>query len=53
MPSVSKRLRHTRVAHALIKRDRRTSNKETELEIRTLTYNVMNKRRLMRMRIRR
>ena len=46
MPSVGTRLRHTMDANTLIKRDRRTSNKEREMEIRTRTIS----RRIKRMR---
>ena len=46
MPFVSTRLRTTMVANAWIKRDRRTSNKERERKIRTITT----KRRIQRMR---
>ena len=52
MPSVSTRLRNTMVAHAWIKRDRRTSNKEREREIRTRTKKRRIKRRMRRRRIR-
>jgi hypothetical protein len=51
MPSVSTRLRNTMAAHACIKRDRRTSNKEREREIRTITNNRRIKRRMRRRRI--
>ena len=48
MPSVSTRLRNTIVAHAWIKRDRRTSNQEREREVRTRTNKRMIKRRMRR-----
>ena len=52
MPSVSTRLRNTMAAHAWIKRDRRTSNKEREREIRTRTNNIIIKRMMKRRTIR-
>ena len=48
MPSVSTRLRHTMAAHACIKRDRRTSIKEREREIRTIIHDRRIKRRMRR-----
>ena len=40
------------VAHAWVKRDRRTSNKEREGEIRTIAEKIRINRRMRRMRIR-
>ena len=50
MPYVTAGLKTTMAAHAWIKRDRRTSNKERDREIRTITKNRRIKRRMRRRR---
>ena len=49
---MSTRLGNTMAAHACIKKDRRTSNKEKEMAIRTITSKRRVKRMVRRMKIR-